>query len=479
MKIYLYLVGLLFPVSLLAQKIEGKVINTKNEVLIGASVYWLDNNQGTMTEISGNFILEFNATTNKKLVASYVGHQSDTIEITTQKYIIFKLKETKSLNEVVITDERDGIIISNLDPIKTETITQTELKKAACCDLAGCFETQLTVQPQTSNVITNAKELRILGLSGVYNQVLVDGFPLIQGLSYTYGISGIPGTLVENIFVSKGANSVLQGYESISGQINVITKDAANTDQLLLNLYVNSFMEKQMNVNYAFKKGKWRNITALQTVQPANKIDNDKDNFLDLPLLTRYLIYNKLNYGKESDWGWSTKIGIKYLNEQRIGGQYNYNANTDQGNTSIYGQTVNFTQPEIYSKTGYRFNDKHNVVIFANSFIHQQNSYFGTTKYDAKQSNFYANLQYELAYSRLHSLKTGLSFRHLNMDEKIQFTDSTLYRSYNGDYKRTENIPGVFAENAMSFLNNKITWISGLRLDHHINLEAPLRQECY
>jgi outer membrane receptor for ferrienterochelin and colicin len=229
-----------------------------------------------------------------------------------------------------------------------------------------------------------------------------------------------------------------------------------------------------LNANYAFKKGKWRNITAVQTVQPANKTDNDKDNFLDLPLLTRYLIYNKLNYGKESDWGWSTKIGLKYLNEERIGGQYTFNANTDQGNTSVYGQTVNFTQPEIYTKTGYRFNNKHNIALSANSFFHQQNSFFGTTKYNATQSNFYANLQYELAYNKLHTLKTGLSFRHLNIHEKIEFTDTILNRSYNGDYKRIENIPGIFAENTMSFLNNKITWISGLRLDHHNQFGSTL-----
>jgi outer membrane receptor for ferrienterochelin and colicin len=474
MKIVIFIVGLLFPLGLFAQKIEGKVTDIKNDALIGASVYWLDNAQGTMTDNNGNFSIALNENSTKKLVASYVGYKSDTIEITNQKFVNFKLAAIKTLNEVVITDERDGIILSNLDPIKTEIITQTELKKAACCDLAGCFETQLTVQPQTSNVITNAKELRILGLSGVYNQVLVDGFPMIQALSYTYGISGIPGTLVENIFVSKGANSVLQGYEGISGQINVITKDAGNTDKLLLNVYVNSFMEKQMNVNYAFKKGKWRNITAVQTVQPANKTDNDKDNFLDLPLLTRYLIYNKLNYGKESDWGWSTKIGLKYLNEERIGGQYTFNANTDQGNTSVYGQTVNFTQPEIYTKTGYRFNNKHNIALSANSFFHQQNSFFGTTKYNATQSNFYANLQYELAYNKLHTLKTGLSFRHLNIHEKIEFTDTILNRSYNGDYKRIENIPGIFAENTMSFLNNKITWISGLRLDHHNQFGSTL-----
>lgn len=467
MKKYIIIVYLLFPLGLLAQQISGIVTNTKNEAIPGASVYWLDTKQGVMCGMDGSFTIPVSQNGNAKLIASFVGHQSDTIVISNQSYVRFKLTEIKSLNEVTITEEKDGIILSNLTPIKTENITQTELKKAACCDLAGCFETQLTVQPQTSNVITNAKELRILGLSGVYNQVLVDGLPLIQGLSYTYGISAIPGTLVENIFVSKGANSVLQGYESISGQINVITKDPATTDKLLLNVYMNSFLEKQFNANYAFKKGKWRNITAVQTVQPANKIDNDKDNFLDLPLLTRYIFYNKISYGRDSDWGWSSKIGFKYLKEERIGGQYLYNANTDKGNTSIYGQTVNINQPELYTKTAYRFNDKHQIALFANTFVHRQNSFFGTTKYLASQQNLYGNLQYELTYFNKHTLKTGISYRYLNIDENIQFTDSSLFRTYAGDYKRKENIPGVFVENTFSFLNNKLTWINGLRSDNH------------
>lgn len=467
MKIYIIIVYLLFPWGLFAQQISGKVTNTKNEALPGASVYWLKSKEGVICASDGSFTIISPPSLHAKLIASYVGHQSDTLLITNHNYIRFKLHEVKSLKEVTITEEKDGIILSNLTPIKTENITQTELKKSACCDLAGCFETQLSVQPQTSNVITNAKELRILGLSGVYNQVLVDGLPLIQGLSYTYGISAIPGTLVDNIFVSKGANSVLQGYESISGQINVITKDPATSDKLLLNFYMNSFFEKQFNANYSFKQGKWRNITAVQTVQAANKIDNDKDNFLDLPLITRYIFYNKLCYGKDADWGWSSKIGVKYLKEERIGGQIAYNADTDKGNTSIYGQTVSINQPELYTKTAYRFNDKHQIALFANTFAHHQNSFFGTTKYVASQQNIYANIQYELNYAHHHSLKTGISYRYLTIDENIMFTDSNLHRSYAGKYTRTENIPGIYAENTFSFFKNKITWITGLRSDQH------------
>jgi outer membrane receptor for ferrienterochelin and colicin len=466
MKKYIIIVSLLFPFGLSAQTILGKVINDKKEPLIGASVYWLGTTTGASTGQKGEFEISTKDVANKRLIASYVGHTPDTIEVVNQTFIQFKLLETKTLREVVVQAQRDGIIISNLKAIKTEQITQVELGKAACCDLAGCFETQSTVQPQTTNVITNSKELRILGLSGVYNQVLIDGFPMIQGLSYTYGISGIPGTLVNNIYVSKGANSVLQGYESISGQINVETKEPDDTDKLQFNVYMNNFLEKQFNANYGFKKGKWSNLTAVHMVQPADKTDRDEDNILDLPLLTRYMVFNKWKYGNEKDWGWNSRVGLRFLNEQRIGGQTFFDTQSDEGSPDVYGQTVTINQPEFWTKTGYRFNDNHNVVLFASAFHQDQKSFFGTVKYDAQQTNFYGNIQYELKYTN-HSLKTGISFRHLNLNEDIAFTNIGLQRTYAGNYESRENIPGLFAENTMRFFNDKLTWIAGIRSDRH------------
>lgn len=466
MKKYIFIVGLLFPFGIMAQNILGKVTNDKKEPLVGASIYWLGSNIGVPTNNKGEFEISAKDISNKKLFATYVGHSSDTIEIFNETFVQFRLQRIKTLNEVIVQGQREGIFISEIKPIKTEQITQIELGKAACCDLAGCFETQTTVQPQTTNVITNSKELRILGLSGVYNQILIDGFPMIQGLTYTYGISTFPGTMVDNIYVSKGANSVLQGYESISGQINLETKEPDKTDRLFLNAYMNNFLEKHFNVNCAFKQGKWSNLTVFHMVQPAKKIDRDKDNFLDLPLLTRYMISNKWKYGNEKEWGWNSQIGVRFFNEQRIGGQPFFNPDRDKGSSSVYGQSVNINQPEIWTRTGYRINDNNNFVLFVSSFHQQQNSFFGTVKYDAQQTNFYGNIQYELNYAE-HDLKTGISYRHLNLKEDIAFTDSFLLRTYAGNYRRLENIPGLFAENTMRFFKNKLTWIAGIRGDQH------------
>lgn len=463
---YLFLAVLLFPYALFAQSISGKVTTASNEPLIGASVYWSDTSIGTTTNSNGEFNLSAKDISSKILVASYLGHISDTLVITNQNKVEFQLNESSNLDEITIKSQQDGVIISSLHSIKTEHITQTELAKAACCDLAGCFETQTTVQPHTTNVITNAKELRMLGLSGVYSQVLIDGFPMIQGLSYTYGISSIPGTLVDNIYVSKGANSVLQGYESISGQINVETKKPDETDKLFLNAYINSFAEKQFNLNYAVKNDKWSNLTAAHIVQPGNDFDSDDDNFLDVTKLTRYMVFNKLKYGNETDLGWNSQIGLRFVNEKRVGGQVGFNEKTDKGSTDIYGQAVNLNQPEIWTKTGFRINDKHNLTFYVSGLYQDQNSYFGTVKYDAKQTSFNGNLQYEYQYGA-NSLKTGVSFRHLNLDEDIGFTDNALQRTYAGAYEKQENIIGVFAENSLVLLEDKLSWNTGVRLDNH------------
>ncbi|MBU6205983.1 MAG: TonB-dependent receptor [Bacteroidetes bacterium] len=466
MKLVILIISLCIPWGLTAQRISGSVLSEAGNPLIGASVIWIGTTDGVLTDQAGQFIISSSDSSQKYLIASYIGYEPDTLFIRGQHELKFILKSGKILDGIVVQGQRDGVIISDINPIKTEQITQVELTKSACCDLAGCFETQTTVQPQTTNVITNARELRILGLSGVYNQVLIDGFPMIQGLTYTYGISSIPGTLVDNIYVSKGANSVLQGFESISGQINVETKEPDETDRLLLNGYINSFLEKHVNINYAFSNGNWSNMTALHTVQSAGRIDRDRDSFMDLPLLSRYMVFNKWKYGHEQENGLNSRIGLRFLNEHRVGGQISYDVNRDKGSTAIYGQSVQMNQPEFLTKTAYRFNDRHNLVAFSSAFHQQQQSHFGSVFYRASQTNYYGNMQYELCYSN-HDVKTGISYRYLNLNETIGFTDSILTRTYDGTYTRLEKIPGLFTENTMRLLDDKLTWIAGIRADNH------------
>jgi outer membrane receptor for ferrienterochelin and colicin len=454
------------PFISIAQSVRGKVTTEGGLPLHGATITWLNTKKGIATNEAGEFTIILPKKLPGKLLVSHVGYRTDTLQVTDSSFILVKLTDQSHLDGVTVQGNKKSSYIASF-PIKTEIISSLELKKAACCDLAGCFETQATVQPQTTNIITNSKELRILGLSGIYNQVLIDGFPQIQGLTYTYGISSIPGLLVENIWVAKGANSVLQGYESISGQINVLTKEPDKADKLLLNGYINSFGEKHFNALYSIKNKKWTNLTAFHMVQPAGRVDKDEDTFLDLPLLTRYMVSNRWKKGDENVWGWSTQIGLRYLSEKRIGGQETFNYNYDKGTTNAYGQAVNIQQPEAWIKVAYRMNDVHRFAVYASGFHQNQQSYFGITNYKARQTNGYANLQYEFSYAGKNVLKTGMSYRFLDLAEDIMFSYNSLGRTYAGNYNKTEKIPGVFAENTLNIFDDKLTWILGIRADHH------------
>jgi outer membrane receptor for ferrienterochelin and colicin len=456
-----------------AQTLSGKVFGLSSgnkEILPGARIQSLGQPQLGATA-NENGVFHINADSGEfRFIISASGYLDDTVDARGKAYLSVTLRtDEKALAGITIRDNR-GSYLSELNAAKTEVITQRELTKAACCDLAGCFGTQASVQPQTTNVVTNAQELRILGLSGVYNQVLFDGLPMIGGANYTYGISTYPGTVVENIYVSKGTTSVLQGFESISGQINLESRQPDKTDRVHLNAYVNSFGEKHFNGTVATpvgQKKQWHSLLALHSVQPAGRIDNNKDGFLDLPLLTRYMAFNKWRYRNDRQTGLSMQIGLRIVNEQRIGGQKNFDAETDAGSTRRYGQTVRYTQPEAYIKGTYRFDPDQAISVAISGYYHDQESWFGTTNYAARQATMNLNVQHELGWADKHLFKWGVSYRYQELNETVAFSSNPLGRTYAGRYNTALNVPGVFAENAFHWKADRLLLITGARLDRH------------
>jgi outer membrane receptor for ferrienterochelin and colicin len=458
-------------------ELKGKVTGASNEPLSGATLRWMNSTIGAVSKSNGEFSIAMPDIAEKKLVVSFLGYATDTILVTSNEFLVLKLTEKSvTTDEVSVEAERGGTYISDA-PIHTEVITKDELTKAACCDVAGCFEGNASVQAQTTNIITNSKELRILGLSGVYNLLLVDGVNLIQGLPYTYGISSVPGTLIENIFVSKGANTVQHGFENMTGIINVTLREPETAERIFANGYTNNFLEKHFNVNAAQPVGDWTTLFSFHTVQPAGRIDGDGDSFLDLPLLTRYMAYNKWKYGSDKFEGLSSVIGLQYLDEERVGGQRSFNPETDQGRTTNYGQTVNIQQPSLYTKTGFRFDETSSLMFVGSALYHKQNSYFGTAKYDARQTSFYGNLQYQQNWAETHEFTAGVSYRHFDLNEEIRFMEGDTSgnvvqeqmaaRTYAGTFLKSERIPGGFAENVFKWKGDEIILITGIRADIH------------
>jgi len=456
---------LLLPFLIHSQEyVTGKITDENNTPLINTSVHWMNTNMGTITNNQGLFKIKNLDTVEKKLIISFIGYQNDTI-IINDIYDIgaISLKPINSLKTIDLKENKTGTYIDKNNAIKTEIITKEELTKAACCDLAGCFETQISVESKTTNIITNTKELSVLGLSGTYNQILLDGLPIIYGATYTYGVSAIPGTLIENIYISQGLASVLQGTESISGQINIQLKEYQESEKFFINLYANSFNAKQINIDYNYKVNKWKNILSFHSSQPAKIIDHNNDNFLDLPQTTKYSIYNKWTYGLENNDGIYSSITFRYLDEERIGGEIDFNPKENLGDTINYGQKITFQQPELHLRSSYNFNN--NAILLHSALTqHKQKSFFGTTKYLVDQINYYFKLGYSTQWNN-HRLESGFSFKSLIIDERIELNNN-FNHTYGGEYSKNEKIPGLFIENTFKWQEN-IELITGFRLDNH------------
>ncbi|MDQ3019367.1 MAG: TonB-dependent receptor [Bacteroidota bacterium] len=464
---YLIITILLFSEVSYSQNLKGTVngiSEDKKVPLEGAVIKWINTTKGTASDEKGFFEISIDGITDKRIIVSNIGYKSDTVKVSDELNTEITLYQNATTDVIEVEDDKASTFISN-DDAKTEVITSQELVKDACCDLSGCFGKNSSVEVAVTDILTDSKELKILGLEGAYTQILIDNMPMMNGLNIKYGVSSIPGTLIDRITISKGSNSVLQGYESISGIMNVLLKDYNTSDKILLNGFVNSMLEKQVNLNLTNSINKKLNtILAFNSVQRSNRVDENNDSFLDNPLITRYVLFNKWNFANEKDKS-EINVAGRYWNEERIGGQDNYDVN-NQGSSAIYGQTAKINSVEGYFRYAKQISDTKGMNLYLNTNYYDQKSFYGITRYNASQTNFAASGFYEFEILEKYFLKTGLSYKYLNIDERIGFEDTTN-KTYAGNYLKNESIPGIFAENSMDLLNDKATLMTGLRFDFH------------
>lgn len=451
-----------------AKLLKGQVLGEANQPLVGVAVYWPYHQDGVTTNEEGFFELPFYP--NAYLVVSYIGYQQDSIYITQNNFISHQLQPDLAFSDVEVESKRVGIY-TNDGIVKENVITQDELKKAACCDLSGCFETEATVQPQVTNMITQSKELRMLGLAGVYNQVLFEGLPgFVNGLSYTYGLSTYPGPLIQNIFVAQGANSVIQGHEGMSGQINLEVR-MPDTNELFLNTYVNSFGEQQYNVQYAATKGNWKSMTAVHWARPGGRFDHEGDGFMNVPLISRQVFFHQSAF--DYDQG-EVLAGLRFSRENRVGGQIDYEPDEHKGGREVYGQYIDYLQPEMWLKWTHQLGESWQLNYHWGGQYHQQDANFGLRKYEAEQWGQYHRLGFTLDKKR-SQLRLGGSFRHFQINESV---DNILFHlpvppSENPlKIQRTDQILGAYAEYEYDLVAEKLSVMGGYRIDHHQDFGA-------
>jgi len=425
--------------------------------LVGASVLWLGTNSGTVTDTSGVFNITHHVGADR-LVVSYSGYRSDTITITDMSELKIILASGKQLNEVKVIAKQRSSYVSPLNAVRTQVMTEKELFKAACCNLSESFETNPSVDVSYNDAVTGSKQIQLLGLSGNYTQLTVENLPGPRGIATPLGLNSIAGPWVESIQLNKGVGSVVNGFESIAGQINIELKKPEKAERFYLNAYINDMGKTDLNLNLIQKIGKkWSTALLLHDDFLNNKtIDFNKDGFRDLPIGNQFSAVNRWKY--DDGKGFLTQFGFKLLKEARTGGQVEYDPDDDKFTTNHYGLGIRTKRYEGFGKIGYVFPQKKykSIGLQLSAFNHQQDSYFGLTGYNARQGNLYANLIYQsIIGTTTHKFRTGLSFISDKYNENFKINN----------YKRTETVPGAFFEYTFTPVE-KFNLVAGLRSDH-------------
>ena len=451
--------------------IEGTVYeeaeNGQRTPLPGVNVYWKIVNEGTVTDANGHYKIPLHERIGC-LVFSCISYENDTVHhMVEPAHYDHVFQAIHMLNEVEIAARQKATYINPIKAMAVQEITSENLKRAACCTLAGSFENNASVDVNYSDAVTGAKQIQLLGLSGIYTQMMTEIIPNFRGLASTFGLNYVPGNWMNGIQVSKGTSSVRNGYESITGQINVDYKEPLpnKSEKVFFNLYANSMAMTDFNFNVRTKVGKQDGIMLFGHVSHNHmKMDGNGDSFMDDPLTTQYNVFLRYNHPHTGRFG--CKLGIKALKENRLGGQMDFDPQhrLDEG-YNLFGIGINTERYEAFAKCGYHFDRKDTSIGLQQQITyHKVDSYYGLTDYNANQLSYYANLLFDsYIVNDHHTYSVGASYTYDKYDEHLN--DSIL--------QRVEQVPGAFVEYVFND-NHHWSVIAGFRADYNTYYQKML-----
>ncbi|MDX5420755.1 MAG: TonB-dependent receptor, partial [Hymenobacteraceae bacterium] len=426
-----------------------------DQPVIGANIVWKGTGKGTATDATGSFTLNTADALTPQIIVSYIGYTPDTLSVKGKSSITVRLGTSSAIREVVVEGEQERY--SALTPTNSQIITSRDLEKSACCNLAESFETNASVEVSTTDAVSGAKQIQMLGLDGSYTLLTTDNVPALRGLATPYRLNYLSGTFIESIDIIKGMGSVLNGYESISGQVNVTLRDPAKAERLYLNLYGNSLAKHDANLNLATQVGdKWSTLLMLHTNQLHNRVDRNKDGFMDLALGSQYNVYNKWKYEHGPI---VSEFGVNALREDKVGGQMEYDRDEPQEQQSAYGTESVTDRISGFNKTSYTYPGRpyQSIGLITSATHHKFDAQYGLRNYDGEQNSATARLIFQSIIGHTgHTYKVGLSYNYDNYSEILADTS----------FGRTEHIPGFFAEYIFNNSEN-LTVVAGARVDAH------------
>ncbi|WP_026976570.1 TonB-dependent receptor plug domain-containing protein [Flavobacterium tegetincola] len=381
-------------------------------------------------------------------------------------FIALQAKAQDTLRSVEIKTDASSTKKSYRKVTNTATMTSKELLKAACCNLAESFETNPSIDVNFSDALTGTKQIKMLGLTSPYLMITEENIPSVRGASQAYGLTFTPGTWIESIQITKGAGSVVNGYESISGQINTELIKPISDIPFFLNVYGSS--DSRFEVNTHFNKKiteKWSSSLFVHGNTRVQKMDNNDDGFMDNPLGKQINILNRWQFA-DAEKGWVSFINFRYMNDEKQTGELDFDPNRDKGTTNFWGSEINTERFDVSTKLGYVFpNMPYQSIGFQNAFTsHKQDSYFGLNDYQITQKSFYSNLILNsIIQNTKHRFATGLNFTYDDYNEFLAVP------SISGVYDRIDTSFGAFFEYTYDNLDN-FSLVAGARVDNHNRL---------
>ena len=454
-----------------AQTLQGSVFyknpNGKTEPLPFAQVYHMEKARLIETDANGQFSL--NLTDRATLVATYVGYTRDTVVVEPgTAEAKFYLSGENDLDESKVTAMQSTL--PKMKSIKTEVITAAGLCKMACCALAESFENSASVTVGYADAVTGARQIKLLGLSGTYTQMLDENRPVMRGIAAPFGMSFVPGQWLESIQIAKGPSSVINGLEAITGQINMEHRKPTDETPLFIQLYGSSDAMFEGNIASAIQfNEKWSVINMAHVGGTASKMDHNQDGFRDEPEDLQLNFTSRWLYYAPS--GMQIRFGGRFINDDRLGGQMNATKdNTVNVRNGIWGSNIKNRGINGYFKIGVPLNEENtaNIALVADFNHHEFDAFFGMKEYDARQNSAFANLIYQNEINETHKVEFGATWQFDDLNQVYgQYQDPlSSYHNPREDFSRRENAISGFAEYTLT-PGDSFTFVGGLNLQYN------------
>ena len=452
------------PTAIFAQKIlHGKIINTEGEALIGATLRWTQRaTLGTVTDTAGRFALARPDSLPNELEISYLGYEATTvpIELREDRLLLEVRAAVTTLKTTQVVGRQTGSYVSTLSTENKEVISQQELRKAPCCNLAESFETNGTIDVSYSNAVTGATEIQMLGLRGIYTQFQIENRAAMTGLATPVAMELIPGTWLKSIQISKGASTVRNGFAGMTGQINADLMTPDKDAKLFVNLFGNTMGRMEANIH--LNKGKeygWSQGVLLHASTLQSEIDHNHDGFLDAPLKRQL---NGLWRAKYHGDIFEGRVSIQALTDRRTGGQLTSESTSGQ---PLYQVKQQNDRVEMFGNLGYiGFKAPYrNLGSIFSATWHEVDEKFGNTTHVGTQKSAFLNLLYnDIINTTDHTILFGLSQTYDDFKEKLN--------EINLD--RREFVTGFLTEytytnTPLGATTSDFSFIAGGRIDYH------------